>query len=157
MRVRPFDDDIDKPARQQIYLRALRTLPNIEIYEGFFLSHRVKMMKSDGSGIIEVWKTEEKGTDVNIASHLLNDAHKGEFEIAVIISNDSDLVSPITMVVQQLGLPVIVVTPFPKNSVELKNSASSVRQIRKGILGVSQFPDVMVDYIGLFSKPTSWN
>lgn len=30
MRVRAGDPDLDKPVRQQIYLRALRTLPNVE-------------------------------------------------------------------------------------------------------------------------------
>ena len=156
MRVRPQDSNIDTPARQQIYLRALRTIPSIDIHYGFFLSHRVKMKKTDESGFVEVWKTEEKGTDVNIASHLLNDGHLGDYEIAVVISNDSDLVTPIRMVVHELGLPVIVVTPYEKNSVELKNSASSVRKIREGVLRVSQFPETLRDETGEFIKPEEW-
>jgi hypothetical protein len=39
MKTRPGDKDPDKVVRQQIYLRALKTLPNVEIIEGFFLSH----------------------------------------------------------------------------------------------------------------------
>jgi len=42
-----------------------------------------------------VIKTEEKGSDVNLATHLLHDAHRGWFEAAVIVSNDSDLLEPI--------------------------------------------------------------
>jgi uncharacterized LabA/DUF88 family protein len=156
MQVRAYDLDINKPVRQQIYLRALRTLPNVEIYNGFFLSKPVKMLKTDGSGIVEVWKTEEKGTDVNIGAHLLNDGHRKEFEIAVVISNDSDLVSPIRMVVSELGIPVVVVTPYPRNSVQLKKCASSVRKIREGVLRVSQFPASMTDSTGQFTIPPEW-
>ena len=35
-------------------------------------------------------KTEEKGSDVNIAAHMVNDGHKGLYEVAILVSNDSD-------------------------------------------------------------------
>lgn len=156
VKLRANDPDIDKPNRQQIYFRALRTVPNLEIIYGSFLSHTVSMKRADGSGYASVIKTEEKGTDVNIATHLVHDAHNKEFEIAVVISNDSDLVEPIRIVTQELGLPVIVVSPFERNSIELKKIASSVRHIRQGILRVSQFPDMLEDEIGKFTKPETW-
>ena len=34
---------------------------------------------------------EEKGSDVNVATHLLADVFTGEVEAAMVISNDSDL------------------------------------------------------------------
>jgi len=36
-------DDPVKPSRQQLYLRALRTLPNLEIHFGHYLTHKVGM------------------------------------------------------------------------------------------------------------------
>jgi len=93
---------------------------------------------------------------VNIASHLLNDGYKNAYEIAVVIFNDSDLVEPTKMVIEELNLPVIVMSPFERNSVELKKIASSVRHIRKGVLGVSQFPEELDDDVGTFSKPPAW-
>ena len=39
--------------------------------------------------------TEEKGSDVNLATHLLHDAHMDRFDVAVVASNDSDLLGPI--------------------------------------------------------------
>ncbi len=44
-----------------------------------------------------VWvdKTEEKGSDVNLASHLLRGAYTKKFEVAVVIANDSDLAEPV--------------------------------------------------------------
>ena len=48
--------------------------------------------------IAEFHTMEEKGSDVNMAAHLLNDAWQDLFESAVVISNDTDLVVPIRMV-----------------------------------------------------------
>lgn len=41
--------------------------------------------------VCRVWKNEEKGSDVNLAIHLLNDAWNNRFDVAVVVSNDSDL------------------------------------------------------------------
>ncbi|MEK7610314.1 MAG: NYN domain-containing protein [Patescibacteria group bacterium] len=156
MRIRDGDTDPDKPIRQQMYLRALKTLPNVEIVEGFFLSHIVSMRRADGHGNIKVVKTEEKGTDVKIAAHLLHDGHLGLYEMAVIISNDSDLAEPIRMVTQDLHLPVLVISPFKTNTMELARVATHRRHIRRGVLGVSQFPSKLADSIGIFTKPWAW-
>ena len=156
VRVRANDTDLDKPNRQQIYLRALRTIEGLEVIEGNFLTHVVKMKNAQGTGFTAVIKTEEKGTDVNIASHIINDAHNGAFELAVVISNDSDLVEPVRIIVEELKLPVIVVSPYINNSIQLKNTASSVRKIRSGLLGASQFPNTLTDSVGHFTKPSVW-
>jgi hypothetical protein len=47
-----------------------------------------------GQEYVRVIKTEEKGSDVNLATHLLHDAHMGRFELGVVVSNDSDLLEP---------------------------------------------------------------
>src|SRR5699024_1486950 len=64
VKIRDNDSDHDKPNRQQIYLRALRTIPGLEIIYGMFLSHVVAMKRADHRGYAEVIKAEEKGTDV---------------------------------------------------------------------------------------------
>ena len=156
LKVRDGEKDIEKPVRQQIYWRALRTIPEIEIIEGFFLAHVVSMKRADNKGHISVIKTEEKGTDVKLASHLLHDAHNGEFEIAVVISNDSDLAEPIKMVTKDLKLPVIVVSPFERNTLALAEVATSRKQIRNGVLKISQFTDELSDAVGGFKKPDNW-
>jgi hypothetical protein len=61
--------------------------------------------------MVWVWKTEEKGSDVNLATHLLHDAYRNDHELAVVISNDSDLVVPIQIVRHELGKPVGVFVP----------------------------------------------
>ncbi|MBI5470126.1 NYN domain-containing protein [Candidatus Kaiserbacteria bacterium] len=156
MKIRDGEDH-DKSNRQQIYLRALRTLPNVEIVEGFFLTHKVTMKRADGRGFVDVIKTEEKGTDVKLAAHLLHDGHRDEYEMAAVISNDADLAEPIRMVVEDLKRPVVVISPFKKNTLALAKVASSRRKIRKGVLSISQFPDELADEIGTFKKPEAWS
>ena len=60
-----------------------------------------------------VIKTEEKGSDVNLATHLLHDAHMGRFEVAVVVSNDSDLLEPIKIVRERLHKRVGILNPHP--------------------------------------------
>jgi len=156
IKIRMSDNDPDRPNRQQIYLRALRTIANLEIIEGVFLRHKVSMKLANKEGYALIIKHEEKGTDVNIATHLVNDAHNKSFEKAVVISNDSDLVTPINVVTQEIRLPVTVISPFDRNNIQLKTVATDVKQIRKGLLGIRQFEEKLRDSTGEFSMPEKW-
>ena len=153
-------DDPDQATRQQIYFRALRTIPHLDIILGHFLTSHVRMRlvnpPSQGSKTAEVIKTEEKGSDVNLAAHLLSDGYRGLYEAAVLITNDSDLLEPVRMVRQQLGLPVGILNPHPRASRVLVQQATFVRQIRPRVLMASQFPNPMTDAQGIFHKPASW-
>ena len=160
-RVSARPDDPGKPTRQQIYLRALRTLPEVEIIYGTFLSHDVSMPLAEppsaGPRFARVVKTEEKGSDVNIAAHLVNDAHKRTFQVAVLVTNDSDLVEAIRIVREELLLPVGILNPHEQTpSQTLLKHASFVKQIRSGALRASQFPPVLRDGKGEFHKPEAW-
>ena len=55
-----------------------------------------------------------------------------------------------------LGKPVGVFNPHQKPSSRLRKSASFYRQIRKGVLGASQFPATLSDDQGSFTKPPGW-
>lgn len=153
-------DDPDKPVRQQIYWRALGTLPNVEIIEGSFISKpiRLPLVKSIGkkTQFAEVMKTEEKGSDVNLAVHLLNDAHKNNFDIAVVISNDSDLLEAIKIVKNELHKAVGIVNPCSIPSWSLLPQASFTKKVRPWILKKSQFNNSLSDSIGTFTKPKNW-
>jgi hypothetical protein len=159
-RVQAEPADPDKPSRQQLYLRALATIPRLSIHFGQFLSHPVwaplATAPSVGPKVVRVIKTEEKGSDVNLATWLLLDAIDGDYELAVVISNDSDLVEPIHAVRQRLGLTVGVLNPHKKPSVELHKSADFIRPIRRGAVASSQFAPTLTDAQGTFSKPASW-
>ncbi len=158
-KVRARPSDPTQPDRQRVYLRAIQTLPNVSVHLGFFLTHNVSMplANTNPPQYVRVTKTEEKGSDVNLATHLLNDAHKGDYQCAVVVSNDSDLVEPIRIVRQELGLKVLVLNPARGTaSVELRREATLFRDVRRHVLARSQFPSPMTDTKGTFHKPVTW-
>ena len=104
--------------------------------------------------VAKVWKTEEKGSDVNLASHLIFDAFRGDFEVAAVLSNDTDLVEPIRIVTRELGLPVGLLCPVAVPATGLANVASFVRHIRNQHLAASQFPDSIPGTS--VNRPPSW-
>jgi len=150
--------DPGQPIRQQLYLRALGTLPNVSVIYGQFLTHSIPLPISGSNPIkwVKVDKTEEKGSDVNLASHLLLDGFKKLYNTAVIISNDSDLREPVRMVREVLGLPAGIINPHESHSKELQEYATFVRRVRERHSAASQFHSTLVDAQGRFSKPKSW-
>lgn len=179
-KVEPRPYDPDQPVRQLTYLRALATLPRVEVVLGTFLSSVVRqpvvetdpatgramrdaqnqpVLKVDAAGnVVTDWvlKTEEKGSDVNLAAHLLRDAYRGDCDCAVIVSNDSDLLTPIRMAKADRGLVVGLVPPRPKGSVELKRLADFRAEPRAHVLAASQFPASFADAHGTIHKPAGW-
>jgi uncharacterized LabA/DUF88 family protein len=102
--------DPNEPSRQAAYLRALRTTPGLSIFYGKFLPKIITRPLVDpppyGSRYVRVHSTEEKGSDVNLASHLIADGFRHRYEVAVVVSKDTDLREPIRIVKEELGLPV---------------------------------------------------
>jgi len=156
----PTEDDPQQLQRQLTYLRALRTISNLEIYFGQFLTHAVwRPLAQPRPGLpamVEVLDTKEKGSDVNLASHLLMDGFKGAYETAVVISSDSDLVEPLRLVIGQLGLSVGVLHPHRRHSKELSQVANFFRPIRERVLKACQFPTTLTDSVGTITKPVGW-
>ena len=105
--------------------------------------------------ITEVHMMEEKGSDVNLAAHLLNDAWKNLFDVAAVISNDTDLVAPIRMVTTERNKAVYIVCPGRWQAApKLVAVASHVRHIRRPMLQASQFPSSIPGTT--ISKPSRW-
>ena len=101
-RIKGRPGDMEGPARQDAYLRALASNPIVSIHLGHFLQSKVRMMLADppanGPRTAEVLKMEEKGSDVNLATYLLVDAFRRDCNLAVVVTNDSDLLEPIRIV-----------------------------------------------------------
>jgi uncharacterized LabA/DUF88 family protein len=158
---RPHDPQ--QPIRQQTYLRALKTLPSVESHFGTYLESQVRMRlvkpPPGGQAMALVLKSEEKGSDVNLASYLLVDGFEDEYDVAVVVSNDSDLVEPIRLVRRKLHKPVLVLLPCRAgraHSFELKKVATKSVVVDPAILGASQFPPQLEDANGIIHKPIGW-
>lgn len=105
-----------------------------------------------------VRKREEKGSDVNVATHLLNDVLTNAVDAAIVISNDSDLALPIRIAREHV--PVGVINPQRTKPLAgaLKGSAHDGvgrhwwRRLESHALLDSQLPDA----VGGITKPISW-
>jgi hypothetical protein len=151
--------DPQQSTRQRTFIRALETR-GVEVHYGSFLSNVVRMPLANpsqgGPRMVDVIKTEEKGSDVALGALLVAHGYQGRYEAAIVVSNDSDLVLPIRIVREELGLPVGVLNPHKTFSVELSKVASFRKQLRKGVLAAAQFPQTLTDEHGTITKPASW-
>ena len=80
----------------------------------------------------------------------------GRFNVAVVVSNDSDLLEPIKIVREQLGKKVGILNPQKHPSRALLPHIDFIKQIRAGVLQASQFPASLRDQHGTFTKPQGW-
>jgi len=171
---RRFDDPL-QPVRQRLYWRALRTLPKVQIVEGHFktrvnrlpeetsvayIENELKMGRSIAGltpTFVQVRRSEEKGTDVNIATHLVHDAHLSRFDAAILVSNDSDLAEAVRIVCREIGKPVHIFRPSTRRpNAKLQGVATSFNNIDAKHLMTSLLPNTLTDAQGTFSKPNTW-
>jgi hypothetical protein len=159
----------DSPKDQNTYLEALKTLPNLHIHLGNFqvtnkwmyLLQPIEFRPPSTTpypipDFVRVVKTEEKGSDVNLGSHLVRDALTGLFEHAAVITNDTDLEEPMRIVVQEAKLPVTLLTPVSNPAGALKRLATEIRHVNP-YLGVCQFPNPVIGQDGRpIVKPVDW-
>ena len=168
--------------RQGIYLNALRTLNRLSIHKGSFSKHEVPMYlapppdEGEKDGMVYrmdggperawVYKLEEKGSDVNLATYLLRDAFKDLYEVAVVVSDDSDLLEPVKLVQKELGKKVIVAR-VPRYSGRggkkaerasvFQGKVEFIRDVRKAHLADNQLPVEITTREGkLVKRPPEW-
>jgi len=115
--------------------------------------------------LVKVVKSEEKGSDVNLASYLLVDAFDGDHEGSVVVSNDSDLAEPIRLARTRFKRRVIVLHPCSRPgrgpSIDLRKAAAlragkPALIVRETLLAASQLPPTLKDEFGTIHKPTDW-
>lgn len=165
--------DPEAPKRQQVYFDALATTPEVQIHLGNFLVTKTwaglvppdldpakpnaKPPFMPWPSVVRVFKTEEKGSDVNLAAHLINDAYQDRFDVAAILTNDTDLVEPLRIVTKELGKTVGLITPVAKPATSLFRLAAFTLHIRDNHLAAAQFPDpIRRADDGEIAKPAAW-
>jgi len=134
----------DKAQRQRLFLRALRTLGNFEISYGHYLFNNNV--------------PKEKGSDINLAVEMLTDAVQDMFDIAFLVSGDSDQV-PLLHKIKLLFPEKRVVIIFPPNRVskELKKTGFPAFVVGRRNIAKSQFPDRIILSGGeIIQKPEEW-
>ena len=112
---------------------------------------------SDAVFMVSYANREEKGSDVNVAAHLLLDVLRGAVDAALVISNDSDLRLPIQEAREHV--PVGLVNPSHNYLAgDLRGSASAGAgghwwaRISASDLTANQLPDP----VGSYRRPEGW-
>ena len=109
-----------------------------------------------GARTVAVVKTEEKGSDVNLATFLLLEAFQHDCDVAVVISNDSDLKLPVEVAQKELSIKVGVVNPHPAARRSRALKPTFFKQLRVSALAASQFAPMLTDANGQIHKPATW-
>lgn len=153
-------------AHQDIYLSALEAhSPELKIVKGYYKRFRARFpfakdpCKScnQASGAI-VWKTEEKRSDVNLASEMLIDHINTECDCVVLVSGDTDLIAPLHYLKKIASKTVLVFNPHERPSEELRAVSSYYKHIPRNLPAQCQLPDeVPVGTHGRkIHRPPSW-
>jgi hypothetical protein len=150
-----ISDPPDKVIRQQTYLEALAVhRPDISFHYGHYQRNVKTCMKCGHQHASH----SEKMTDVNIACELLHDAFNDLFDVALLISADSDLAKPISKV--RFLFPkkrVVAVFPPKRKSKHLRSLVNGVLDIKESSLAKSQMPDPVIRADGFaLTKPSRW-
>ena len=143
----------DKQKRQTTYIEALESR-GIKVFYGHFQSGFLECKRCG-----DIRPTyNEKMTDVNIATQMIIDAYQDRYDMAMLISGDSDLVPPIKAIHECFAQKRTFVA-FPP-----KRYNSSVSAVAKGSLTIgrkklidSQFPEGVLKNDGfVLRKPKEW-
>lgn len=144
----------DKVDRQNSFIEALETLPDLYIFYG---KYQVNPQICPSCGATS-YVPGEKMTDVNIAVEILTDAYQNLFDTAILISADSDLNGPV-QAIRRLFPERRILAAFPPNrtSWELRKSVNAYFTIGRALFKGSQFPDEIQKSDGyVLKRPENW-
>ncbi len=144
----------DKRQRQYAYLQALNVTPGIERYFG---KYEMSYHTCENCGHkIEI--PLEKMSDVQLASHMISDAFKDNFDVALLLSGDKDLVPIVERCRQEFPEKrIVVVFPPMRSCVDLKYAANAYVHVTETELKKSLFPNKIFDSLGrTIERPKEW-
>lgn len=144
----------EKEKRQKTYLEALETVAGLKIYYGHFQAHIEECRRCGHTYPY----ANEKMTDVNIATELLTDAFTDQYDTALLITGDSDLVPPIKAIHTHFkNKRVMVGFPPKRDNISVRSVAKGSFTIGRKKLKDSQLPDEVIKTGGyVLKRPDSW-
>ncbi len=158
-----FCGDSNRSNRQHVYLDALRLNPKIIVKLGYFSVHKIKAPLAtdwDEGKItqIEVVKTEEKGSDVNLAVQMAVDAIRNRFDYAMLFSNDSDMAYSVQIAARECNKKVgLYIDTKAKSFKVLRENICYVRKLTQSYFAKHQLPDKLITSSGhVITKPQDW-
>lgn len=144
----------EKERRQSTFLEALETLNDFRIYYGHYQANPQRCRECGN----KVMMPSEKMTDVNIAVEMMLDAYQNLFDVALLISADSDLTAPV-LAIKNLFPEKRLIVAFPpqRHSAQLQCLAHGFLQIGRANLAKSLFPEKVQKADGfVLERPLEW-
>ena len=152
---RVLDDPVAE-RRQDTYLQALAVRADrLAIVEGRF---QRKTRRCRSCGVIQVTH-EEKETDVSIATALVEDAARSDYDRALLVSGDSDL-CPAVRAAKRLQPARRIVAVFPprRQSDPLRAASDGILRVSRSMLRQAQLPPKVVNADGIvLERPAYWS
>jgi len=147
-------DNPGRRVRQGVFLEALKTLQDFDIFYGHFLSNPVTCVRCGHTYTTH----HEKMTDVNIATELLVDTYTDQYDKAFLVTADSDLSAPLEAVRKLFPhKKIVVLFPPARSSKQLMKLASGYEYISRNRLSKSLFPETVKKPDGfILKRPESW-
>jgi hypothetical protein len=170
---------------QDIYLKALHTSGSVDHIEfGNYISKVIKrplatadrrnrpilagpnwpimvqqqgIPSPDATFMASVATWEEKGSDVNVATHLLIDILTGAVDAAVVISNDSDLRMPVHEAWRRV--PVGIVNPgsgYTAGGLSATGAVGVGQHWWRSLRAVDYSNHQLADRVDKYPKPVGW-
>mgnify|MGYP004581948301 FL=1 len=105
---------IEKYAKYYDWLQKLKKTPYFEVIEGRQEIRTIKDVKLDISDS-HTYYTEEKETDINLATHMIAKGFQNAYDIAILVSGDTDYIK-VVETLHNIGKTVII-AHFPHQSI----------------------------------------
>jgi 6-hydroxy-3-succinoylpyridine 3-monooxygenase len=163
---------LDSVSSQSRYHTALTKLypADIEVIKGYYSMTKAMARVVDAGEPdkwprdcqeIQVWKFEEKQSDVSLALHAYHDASRGDVDQVVIVTNDTDIAPALQMIRAFTAVRIGLVIPTRSHeripNTELAACAHWVRtHITDEELAASQLPRVIRTGRRPTIRPTDW-
>lgn len=157
-------EDPQAPDRQDAYIRALRTLDRLTVHDDslFTVHHGFAREWVDGKERPpltrhHVYKVQEKGSDVKLATQLLMDALDGAADTYVVVSSDSDLARPIEVARTRFNARVGVLYPRDERTKLFEAAGIDFSlHLRPSYAARNQLPDIVHTAKRPVRRPPSW-
>lgn len=145
--------DEGKFQRQSSYIKALKTLPDMQIFLG---RHQKGMTVCSRCG--KIFKNfSEKMTDINIAVEMFKDAYQNNCDTQILISGDSDLVPVCRAILELFNIKLVIFFPPCRGTDRLREYCHFSARIFTNYFKKSQLPEEIIDSSGnKIVKPEYW-
>jgi len=150
-----FDEfGMNKYQRQNSYLKALKTLPNLHVFLG---RHQKNELICNSCGH-KISKYSEKMTDVKISVEMLKDAFQSKCSLQVLVTGDTDLL-PVAELINSLSkIKLLIFAPPYRKTSSLSRYCYFYGKIFLSNIRKSQLPEVILNQDGFkIEKPKYWD